>query len=272
MKKIGLTLLAGASLLLFAACGNSSEKAESAADKEEVIVGLDDTFVPMGYRQKNGQLVGYDIDLAKAVFKTYGIKANFQTVDWSMNATELKNGTIDLIWNGFTKTPERRSKVAFSRTYLKNNQVLVSLKKDHINSLADMQGKVLGAQTGSSGSNDINKYPKLLKNRIKDNEPVLYESFTNAFIDLNSGRIQGLLIDSSYADYYIANQKHPEDFQTIRGAFPDEQFGVGMRKSDVTMKKKIDQALVKLGKDGTLEQINQKWFGDKADSPLIKNK
>lgn len=279
MKHLLTIFLSLVCLLFLSACSVSvGEKADQTDNwtkiqkRGYVTIGVDDTFVPMGYRQKNGQLVGYDIDLAKAVFKTYGIKANFQTVDWSMNATELKNGTIDLIWNGFTKTPERRSKVAFSRTYLKNNQVLVSLKKDHINSLADMQGKVLGAQTGSSGSNDINKYPKLLKNRIKDNEPVLYESFTNAFIDLNSGRIQGLLIDSSYADYYIAHQKHPENFQTIRGTFPDEQFGVGMRKSDVTMKQKIDQALVKLGKDGTLEQINQKWFGDKADSPLVKNK
>ena len=67
---------------------------------KKVVIGLDDTFVPMGFRQKNGQLAGYDIDLAKAVFKRYGIKADFQTIDWSMKETELKNQTIDLIWNG----------------------------------------------------------------------------------------------------------------------------------------------------------------------------
>ncbi len=236
-----------------------------------VTIGADDTFVPMGFRQKSGRLVGYDVDLAKAVFKLYGIKTNFQSIDWSMNATELKNGTIDLIWNGFTKTPEREAKVAFSKTYLQNNQVLVSLKKNHINSYADMNGKVLGAQTGSSGSNDINKYPTLLKDRIKDHEPVLYESFTNAFIDLNSNRIQGLLIDSSYADYYIAHQKNPGDFQTIRGAFRPEAFGVGMRKSDVTLRSKVNAGLKKLAADGTLTKINQKWFGNKADSPLLNN-
>ncbi|MCI1953467.1 MAG: amino acid ABC transporter substrate-binding protein [Ligilactobacillus acidipiscis] len=278
-KKLLTTFLAlVCCILILTGCGISVGKKADQTDnwtkiqkRGYVTIGVDDTFVPMGFRQKNGQLVGYDIDLAKAVFKLYGIKANFQTIDWSMNATELKNGTIDLIWNGLTKTPERQAKMAFSDTYLRNDQVLVSLKKDHIDSYTAMQGKVLGAQTGSSGSNDINKYPQLLKNRIKDHDPILYDSFTNAFIDLNSGRIQGLLIDSSYADYYIAHQKNPADFKTIRGAFPPEQFGVGMRKSDVRMKKQIDRGLKKLAKDGTLEKINQKWFGDKADSPLLKN-
>lgn len=277
-KKKTLTLfLTLTCLFLLSGCGLSVGKKADQTDnwsaiqkRGSVTIGLDDTFVPMGFRQKSGQLSGYDIDLAKAVFKLYGIKPNFQTIDWSMNATELKNGTIDVIWNGFTKTPERIAKVAFSNTYLRNDQVLVFLKKNKINSYADMQGKVLGAQTGSSGSNDISKYPKLLKNRIKDHEPVLYDSFTNAFIDLNSGRIQGLLIDSSYADYYIAHQKNPQDFQTIRGAFPPEAFGVGMRKSDRTLQRKINQGLTKLAKNGTLAKINQKWFGDKADSPLLK--
>lgn len=276
MKKITNFFLIAFCLLLLGGCSLSVGKKADQTDnwnaiqkRGTVTIGLDDTFVPMGYRQKNGQLAGYDIDLATAVFKLYGIKPSFQTIDWSMNATELKNGTIDLIWNGFTKTPEREAKVAFSKTYLSNDQVLVSLKKNHIDSYAAMQGKVLGAQTGSSGSNDINKYPKLLKNRIKDHEPVLYESFTNAFIDLTSGRIQGLLIDSSYADYYVAHQKNPQDFQMIRGAFPKEAFGVGMRFSDRTMRQKINQGLDQLAKNGTLDKINQKWFGDKADSPLL---
>ncbi|GBG94702.1 amino acid ABC transporter substrate-binding protein [Ligilactobacillus salitolerans] len=277
-KNLFTCLLVLACTVILSGCGVSIGKKADQTDnwsqikqRGYVTIGVDDTFVPMGFRQKNGQLVGYDVDLAKAVFKLYGVKTNFQTIDWAMNATELKNGTIDLIWNGFTKTPERQAKVAFSRTYLRNDQVLVSLKKNHINSYADMTGKVLGAQTGSSGSNDINKYPKLLKNRIKDHDPVLYESFTNAFIDLNSGRIQGLLIDSSYADYYIAHQKNPGDFQTIRGAFPPEAFGVGMRKSDDRLRQKVNAGLKKLAADGTLERINQKWFGDQADSPLLQN-
>ncbi|WP_223902283.1 amino acid ABC transporter substrate-binding protein [Lactobacillus laiwuensis] len=237
-----------------------------------VTVGVDDTFVPMDFRQKNGQLIGYDVDLANAVFKQYGINVSFQTIDWSMNTTELKNGTIDLIWNGFSKNPEREAKVSFSKTYLYTSQVLVSLKKNKINTIATMKNKTLGVQTGSSGYNDVMKYPKVFKNHIKNQDPILYDSFTNAFIDLNAGRIQGLLIDSTYANYYISRQKHPENFTEIDSPFPKEEFGVGMRKSDLTMHKKINYALEKLAKNGTLTKINHKWFGNKAESPLLQTK
>ncbi|WP_294836527.1 amino acid ABC transporter substrate-binding protein [uncultured Lactobacillus sp.] len=237
-----------------------------------VTVGVDDTFVPMDFRQKNGQLIGYDVDLANAVFKQYGINVSFQTIDWSMNTTELKNGTIDLIWNGFSKNPERKAKVNFSKTYLYTSQVLVSLKKNKINTIAAMKNKTLGVQTGSSGYNDVMKYPKVFKNHIKNHDPILYDSFTNAFIDLTAGRIDGLLIDSSYADYYISKQKHPENFTEIDSPFPKEEFGVGMRKSDVTMKRKVNQALEKVARNGTLTRINHKWFGNKAQSPLLEAK
>ena len=182
---------------LLAGCRTVTQRANTAdtwskvKQQKKVVVGLDDSFVPMGFRQKSGKLVGYDIDLARAVFKLYGIKVDFQTIDWNMNVTELHNGTIDLIWNGFSITPQRQKQAAFSDTYLYNDQVLVTLKKNKINSFADMQGKVLGAQTGSSGANDIDTYPKLLKNRIKNHEAVTYDSFTNAFIDLNVGRFRG---------------------------------------------------------------------------------
>jgi len=262
-----------------AGCGTNVTKRANTQDtwssiqkKKKVVIGLDDSFVPMGFRQKSGKLVGYDIDLARAVFKQYGIKVDFQSIDWNMNVTELHNGTIDLIWNGFSITPQRSKQVAFSDTYLNNDQVLVSLKKNHITSYKDMTGKVLGAQTGSSGANDIDTYPKLLKNRIKNHDAVTYDSFTNAFIDLNVGRIKGLLIDSTYANYYIKHQAHPEDYRVTVGSFPKEKFAVGMRKGDVTMRRKINAGLKKLAANGQLEQINQKWFGSNVDTPLLKTK
>lgn len=261
---------------LLAGCRTVTQRANTAdtwskvKQQKKVVVGLDDSFVPMGFRQKSGKLVGYDIDLAWAVFKLYGIKVDFQTIDWNMNVTELHNGTIDLIWNGFSITPQRQKQAAFSDTYLYNDQVLVTLKKNKIKSFADMQGKVLGAQTGSSGANDIDTYPKLLKNRIKNHEAVTYDSFTNAFIDLNVGRIQGLLIDSTYANYYIKHQAHPENYRVTTGALPKEKFAVGMRKGDVTMRHKINAGLKQLAANGTLKKINEKWFGSNVDTPLLK--
>ncbi|MGX6428175.1 amino acid ABC transporter substrate-binding protein [Levilactobacillus yonginensis] len=261
---------------VLAGCATVTQRADTAdtwstiKKNKKVVIGLDDSFVPMGFRQKSGKLVGYDIDLARAVFKLYGVKADFQSIDWNMNVTELHNGTIDLIWNGFSITPQREKQVAFSDTYLNNDQVLVTLKKDNITSYAGMQGKVLGAQTGSSGANDIDTYPKLLKDRIKNHEAVTYDSFTNAFIDLNVGRIKGLLIDSTYANYYIKHQAHPEDYRVTVGSFPKEKFAVGTRKGDVTMRRKINAGLKQLAANGQLKKINEKWFGSNVDTPLLK--
>ena len=266
--------------LLLSGCRiESRQKLESKPDtwetvqkQKKIIIGLDDSFVPMGFQTKSGKIVGYDVDLAKAVFKQYGIKVDFQPIDWSMNVTELRNGTIDLIWNGFSITPQRSKAVSFSTPYLVNDQILVTKKKNNINSFADMQGKVAGVQNGSAGAMDIDNQPKLLKDRIKGHSPVLYDSFTDAFIDLNSNRIQGLLIDSIYADYYIAHQSDRKSFKVIKSNFPKEYYGVGMRKGDTMLKQKIDQGLKELAKNGKLKQIDQKWFGSKVSSPLLNNK
>ncbi|WP_425270487.1 amino acid ABC transporter substrate-binding protein [Ligilactobacillus ubinensis] len=238
---------------------NTTDTWHKIKNRGTVIIGLDDSFVPMGFREKNGKLVGYDIDLARAVFKRLGLKVSFQTIDWSMKETELRNGTIDLIWNGYTKTKAREKTVAFSHAYLKNDQVLVSKKKNKINVAKDMTDKILGLQSGSSGYSEFNQEPQILKKYVK--QSVQYDTFTNAFLDLNNNRIQGLLIDSVYANYYIAHEKDSSSYNVSNIGFPSEDFAVGMRKGDKTLKAKINHVLAQLAADGTLNKITQKWFG-----------
>lgn len=233
---------------------------------KKVVIGLDDSFVPMGFREKNGQLKGFDIDLAKAVFKLYGIKCDFQPIEWSMKETELKNQTIDLIWNGYSATPERAKKVAFSDDYLVNHQLLVTKTKYNVNSYADMKGKSLGVQTGSSGAAALDANPKALKQYIKGQDPVLYDTFTNAFLDLNAGRIQGIFMDEVYARYYVAHQPDPSSYKILPSkGFDSEAFAVGMRKSDTELQSKINQGFKTLEKDGTMAKLKQKWFGTDAN-------
>lgn len=241
---------------------NSVDSWKSIQKKGTVVIGIDDSFVPMTFRQKDGSLVGYDVDLAKKVFGKYNIQVDFQTIDWSMKETELKNGTIDLIWNGYTKTTARAKNVAFSRTYLTNRQVLVTKKSSEINSFSDMKQKILGVQSGSTGFDSLNLHPDILKDKIKDKEPVQYDSFDNAFIDLNADRIQGLLIDDVYANYFIKHQSDSNAYNVINGEFKTEDFAVGMRKSDTTMQLKINQAINELQNKGYLKKLNQKWFGE----------
>ncbi|KRL00082.1 bacterial extracellular solute-binding protein, family 3 [Liquorilactobacillus capillatus DSM 19910] len=252
-------------ITILSGCTNVKKRADTTdtwttiKQRNKVIVGLDDSFVPMGFREKNGQLVGYDIDLARAVFRKYGIKVDFQTIDWSMKETELRNGTIDLIWNGYTKSPARAKTVAFSNTYLKNEQILVTKKSAGIKQAAAMHGQTLGLQSGSSGYQSYTGTPQLLKQYVKNT--VQYDTFNDAFLDLNAGRIQGLLIDSVYANYYIKHQRDANSYRELPIGFPKEDFAVGMRKGDKTLRTKINQALSELHRDQEMKQISEKWFG-----------
>jgi polar amino acid transport system substrate-binding protein len=234
---------------------------ENIQKHKKVVIGLDDSFVPMGFRQKNGKLAGYDIDLARAVFKQYGIKVDFQTIDWSMNVTELRNQTIDLIWNGLTITDERQKAVTMSEPYLVNQQVLVVKKSSGITEVAGMKHHNLGVQSGSSGAQAIDDHPAVFKNQIKHHTPILYDSFNNAFIDLNANRIQGLLIDSVYANYYINHMPNASNYRVIKSGLPSEEFAVGIKKGNLEVKAKIDQGIERLKANGELAKINQKWFG-----------
>ncbi len=263
-----LVLLVG--IFLISGCS----KKEKAADSDgltdwakieksgQLVIGVDDSFVPMGFRDENDKLVGFDIDLAKAVCKELGVKAKFQSIDWSMKETELENGTIDVIWNGYTMTDERAKQVAFSNPYLKNDQVVVTLKKYSISSYEDLSGKAFGAQEGSSGVDALESKPKILLDKIKDGEPVLYPTFTEAFLDLNSGRIEGLIIDSVFAEYYISHEKDKADYVIIPSEFTQEDYGVGVRKDDSKTLEKINGALKTVYDNGTTKKISEEWFGE----------
>ena len=154
-KKIALVLVSFLTLFLTACTQKASNPKQDNWDKYQeqgsITIGFDNTFVPMGFEEKNGQYTGFDIDLAQAVSEKLDFKVQFQPIDWDMKETELQNGTIDAIWNGYSATDERREKVAFSIPYMENQQVLVAKKSQQIRSVEEMKDKTLGAQAGSSG-------------------------------------------------------------------------------------------------------------------------
>ena len=243
---------------------------EKYQQQNSITVGFDNTFVPMGYEEKNGQYAGFDIDLAKLVSKKLGIQIYFQPIDWDMKETELQNGTIDAIWNGYSATDERREKVAFTIPYMQNTQVIVSKKSSNIRSVADMNGKVLGAQTGSSGYLDFEVQPELLKNYVKNHDADQYQSFNEALIDLKNDRIDALLIDRVYANYYLTSEGIIDDYEIFTAGFESESFAVGVRKSDKTLQEQLNQAFVALYQEGKFQEISQKWFGENIATTEVK--
>ena len=239
---------------------------------KKVVIGFDNTFVPMGFQDKSGKDVGFDIDLANAVFEKYGIKVQWQAINWDLKETELKNGNIDLIWNGYSKTDERESIVQFTKQYMVNEQVIVVKKSKNIKAISDLKDKVLGAQNGSSGYDTFNSSPEVLKNIVKNNDATQYESFNEALIDLENDRIDALLIDKVYANYYLKQQNKLDDFNILNAGFESEAFAVGARKADITLVNKINEAFHELYREGTFQKIANKWFGEDVATEEVKSK
>ena len=239
---------------------------------KKVVIGFDNTFVPMGFQDKSGKDVGFDIDLANAVFEKYGIKVQWQAINWDLKETELKNGNIDLIWNGYSKTDERESIVQFTKQYMVNEQVIVVKKSKNIKAISDLKDKVLGAQNGSSGYDTFNSSPEVLKNIVKNNDATQYESFNEALIDLENDRIDALLIDKVYANYYLKQQNKLDDFNILNAGFESEAFAVGARKADITLVNKINEAFHELYREGAFQKIANKWFGEDVATEEVKSK
>ena len=279
MKKrkgiLGLLTLVGMAVMSLAGCTQLASNPtvdnwDKYQQQKSITVGFDNTFVPMGFEEKNGNYAGFDIELAKYVSKKLSITVHFQPIDWDMKETELQNGTIDAIWNGYSATDERREKVAFTIPYMQNTQILVVKKTSGIHSVEDMTGKVLGAQNGSSGMLDFEEHPEVLKNRVKGGDADQYQSVNEAIIDLKNDRIDALLIDRVYADYYLTTEGIADEYDTIPSGFESESFAVGVRPADKKLLEALNQAFKELYQEGIFQQISQKWFGEDVATLEVK--
>ncbi len=261
MKKfMGFLLLI--SLFLVLGCKEQKDGWNKIKKSGVIVVGLDDNFPPMGFRSENGKIVGFDIDLANAAAEKLGLKAEFKPVDWDGIVMSLNKGDIDVIWNGLTITEERKEKIAFSPAYMANRQIVVVSAGSAISCLADLEGKVVGLQLGSSSQKALQNNEEV-KSSIKEERK--YSNNTEALLDLASGRIDAVVVDEIVGRYYIA--KKPGEYHVLEQNLGQEEYGVGMRKADKEFVEKLSDAIDQLKQDGTADEISQTWFGE---SVLLK--
>ena len=272
IKKIatlGIIGVLGTSLI---ACGGSSSQASSESsgketeakgtiEKKELVIGLDDTFVPMGFKDENGELVGFDVELAKVVCEKLGKEYKFQAIDWSMKETELNSGNIDLIWNGYSISDERKEQVDFSKPYLDNKQIIVTLADSSINKKADLEGKKVGAQNQSTAVDAVKADESNIIEKFDGGDLVTFENNNDALMDLEAGRLDAIVVDEILARYYI-EARGSEKYKILDENFGDEQYGVGIRKGDTEFVDAFNKALDEVVADGTAGEISKKWFGE----------
>lgn len=269
-KKILSVCMATMMILGMAACGSSEqpeqeqteqqatgEETESTLDYDKIVVGLDDTFAPLGFRDEEGNLVGVDVELMEATGEIMGIPFELQPIDWSMKETELANKNIDMIWNGYTITEERKEKVAFSQPYLNNRQVVVTMADSDINTLADLTDKTVAAQAESSAIDAINAKPEIAQTFKSLGE---FETNDQCLMDLEAGRTDAVVADEVIIRYYVS-KKGEEKYKILEEDFGKEEYGIGVRKEDTALLEALNVALDTLKENGTTKEISEKWFG-----------
>lgn len=252
MKKLllAVVLMLGLAFTAFGA-DKSFEKIEKSG---KLVVGLDATFAPMGFRGENDEIVGFDIDLAKEVAKRWGVEVEFKPCEWDGILFDLNSGNIDMVWNGMTITEERIKQVQFSEPYFTDGQIIFSPKNNKVNKVSDLAGKVVGLQLGSSADYAVQKsdiFPKLKDVRK-------YATNVEALMDLEAGRTDAVVVDTVAGKYYNSKRNN---LAFSEESLTTEYYGVAIRKKDKALVNKLNETLEDMRKDGSFKTIYEKWFG-----------
>ena len=267
MKKIFAVLLI-LTATIFTACGGGDNEKETSAPKKTgnvFFVGIDDEFAPMTFRDENGELVGFDIDLANETAKRLGVTFKFRPIDWNSKQSAITSGTVDLIWSACDITEEYKEYMIFGKPYMDNRQIVLLRADDEskINSEKDFAGKIIGTQSGSNSETYINENADI-KKTFADFKT--YRTVNDGFAALSGGEIDFLVVDEIAGRYEL--KKSADTFQAVDVTVgPVTEFGIGFRKNDIELRDRVQKVFDEMIADGTAKKISQKWF--QAD--LIKS-
>lgn len=266
MKKLlSITIISLMAFTLFAA-GAAEKGVDTSLDdviaKGSFILGLDDSFPPMGFRDESNEIVGFDIDTAREVASRIGVELVTQPIDWNAKEMELATGNIDCIWNGFTVTDERREQMLFSDPYVDNAQVIVVRGDSPVQTIADLEGATVGVQAGSSAQDAINDTSGFVDTI---GEVIEFKENLTALMDLEIGGCDAVVMDLLVANDNI--NRSGSDFRILDETLVKEEYAIGFRLKDVALRDAVQRELNAMAADGTLAEIATKWFG--ADITVV---
>ena len=256
MKRVLVALLAiSMAAGVLTGCG-------SKGSEKTFTVGFDAEFPPYGYRDDNGEYVGFDLDLAAEVCKRQGWELVKQPIDWDANDMELSSGAIDCIWNGFTMNG-REDAYTWTEPYVDNSQVFVVAAASGVQNKEELAGKVVAVQKDSSALAALNDEENADNIALRDSfaQLIEYADYNTAFMDLEQGAVDAVAIDIGVAQYQIA-QREAGKFVMLQGEdnkLAVEQYAVGFLKGNDELRDTVQKTLDEMAADGTFTQIAEKW-------------
>jgi polar amino acid transport system substrate-binding protein len=268
MKKLKKVLLLMLSVIfaaaLFAGCGSTSgnqsqAQGDNSLDKVKkagvLKVGLEDSFPPMEFRDKQNELKGFDIDMANEIGKKLGVKTEFVCTDFNGIILALKSGKFDTIISGLSITDERKKEISFSDPYVTNSQIIVVKNGNTtIKNANDLKGKIIGVGLGTTSETVAAKLQGL-------KEVKKYDKTTEELQDLLIGRIDAVVVDEPVGRYYISDSDKKDKYSVLEEKLSKEPMGIGFKNEDKGLKEAVQKAADELKKDGTFSKLSIKWFG-----------
>ncbi|MBQ1171387.1 MAG: amino acid ABC transporter substrate-binding protein [Lachnospiraceae bacterium] len=234
----------------------AAEEANPEADRTTFVVGFDAEYPPYGYMDDNGEYTGFDLELAQAVCDMEGWELTKTPIDWDSKDMELNSGSIDCIWNGFTING-REDDYTWSDPYCDNSQVIVVAEDSGINTLADLAGKNVGVQTASAALSVLSdeEQQKALADTFGSLQQ--FSDYNSAFSELLAGSLDAIAIDIGVANYQISSRG--EGYVILSETLNSEQYGVGFKLGNESLRDIVNADLKKLAEDGTVAELAEKY-------------
>ena len=258
------TLLAG---LVLVACGKQEPPAPAATAPAPAasapapaarayVVGTDAAYAPFESQNEKGEIVGFDIDVVKAVAQKAGIEVKFVNTPWEGIFNSLNQGDRDLLVSAITITPERKQTMDFSTPYFDAQQLIAVKKDSKIADFSHLKKLKVGVQNGTTGDEVVTKLQGKASPNIKR-----FESTPLALKELEAGGVDAVVADNGVVVHYVTNNPDAK-FKTISDAsFAAEQYGLAVKKGNTDLLEKLNKGLADIKTDGTYNKIYAQYFG-----------
>ena len=281
MKKFAAMLLTGVMAISLAACGGSSgaststdnaaaepaaEETAAATDDSEFVVGFDAEYPPYGYLDEaTGDYTGFDLELAEELCKRRGWTLKKQPINWDNKDAEIGSGTIDCIWNGMTYTG-REAEYTWSKPYVDNSIVIAVMADSEIQTAADLAGKIVITQSGSSALTALEGDDlAALRGTFADLQQ--NPSYNTCFTDMKAGAVDAIAVDIGVARYQMRN--NPDTFRVLDEPIATEQYAIAFKLGNEALRDQVQETYDEMLADGTVMTIAQKYADDALPEMLI---
>ncbi len=256
--------------LLVTACGKKDDAGGAAptlagsaaaitAPAKVYVVGTDAAYAPFESQNEKAEIVGFDIDVVRAIAAKAGFEVKFINTPWEGIFNALIQGDRDLVASAVTGTPERRQTMDFSAPYFDAQQLIAVKQNSKVAKLNDLKALKVGVQTGTTGDDVITKLQGKTSPNIKR-----FELTPLALKELEAGGVDAVVADNGVIVNYVANNPGGQ-FKTVADpTFTPEQYGIALKKGNVDLLAKVNQGLAGIKADGTYQALYTKYFGTAA--------